>query len=285
MLTVSHLILAVTMLFLQGIADSPLGRVAILLYLNCCLALGAGLFARQHMRGVLQRHLWTLLICSVGYCFAFGLFVALPSQMPLGLFMISSALAPVAGAWVYSIVLRRSDQRLTILGSSPILILFVLAVMESRADGLHRVSAALVMVALGQIAVQYGLRRMASDLRPIAISACLAAFNSVFLSAFLFGDKYSLLTVDRIEIVFALCAAPAVLAVQVLRLSGLKLSSLTLGAVAMSASVPVSLIVEEVHSGAYHPLSLLLSVVYVIPLYSWTTMWRTEAAQDDTVTI
>jgi hypothetical protein len=86
----------------------------------------------------------------------------------------------------------------------------------------------------------------------------------VLLIALIGAIKLSYLHFNARDFLLSAGFAPAVLVLQYLHLAGLKRSPLSVGALAMSTSVPIAVLVEEITSRNFHPISLIVSGLFVL---------------------
>jgi hypothetical protein len=264
MLIASHVLLAVVLLALQSGIASAVDRLLVLILINLIVGILAGLATWRHLSRVLGSYWVTLILWSLGYSAAFGAFLVFPAQLPLGLFMIASALSPALAVWIYSVSAKHVSEGLSFVPLLPMLLLIVLALIEAPLSASWLVAPLFLFVLLAQVAIQYGLRRTARESNPICVSALLSLLNVICLPCLIFAARSTVSPIQPRELLYAVASAPCVLLLQLLRLSGLRVTSLAAGAVAMSTAVPISLVVEEIHLGRYHPLSLTISGIYVL---------------------
>jgi hypothetical protein len=200
MLIASHVRLAVVLLALQTGIASSMDRLIVLILVNLIVGILAGAATWRQLGRVLRSYWVTLILWSLGYSAAFGAFLVFPAQLPLGLFMIASALSPALAAWIYSASAKHVNERLFVTPFLPMLLLILLALIEAPLRSSWLVAPLFLFVIMAQIAIQYGLRRTAHESNPICVSALLSLLNVISLPCLMFGARTTVSTIQPREL-------------------------------------------------------------------------------------
>jgi hypothetical protein len=262
-----NVILAFVLLFLQHASSSPFARLSILLLINLILGLPVVLRPmacwRMFMRNYIAVGLW-----SAAYCCGYGAFLVFPKQLPLGLFTIASALAPLLGAIPFS---NREGgiRQLLKKGLPPLVILVLLGILEGSSISAHYVISLFAFVLLSHSVLQYGMRYTSKESDPTLVTFVTSLLNVILLSAIIWRRAPSVLhLMSRAPVYSVLIIAPLVLALQYFHLKGLHHTGPVAGALAMSSSVPISLLAEELSTRSFRPILMLISLIYIV-IVTW----------------
>jgi len=265
LLIAGNSVLAIVLLLLQKLFASAIERVVVLVLINAFIGIGGILFAPGRCLRVLNRNRLAILIWALAYCAGYGAFLVFPSQLPLGLFMIASALSPLLGALIFGLREREKvTATFSLVALLPFGLLLVLAILEGRFTSGDHTVALFVFVLVSHTAIQFGLRSTAHEPNPTEVSSVVSLMNAMLLAALIAAIHFSYLHFNTRGLLLSAGFAPAVLLLQYLHLSGLKRSTLPVGALAMSTSVPIAVLIEEVTSRRFHPLSLIVSGLFVL---------------------
>jgi hypothetical protein len=260
-------ILAVVLIFLQHASASPFARLSILFLINLFLGLPV-LLRPSGCWGMLKRNATAVSLWSLAYCCGYGAFLVFPKQLPLGLFTIASALAPLLGAMPFS---HREGgvRQLLFRGLPPLVILVLLGILEGGSISAHYVLPLFAFVLLSHSLLQYGMRYTSKETDPTLVTFMTSLFNAALLGAIIVVRAPSVLHLtSRTPIYTALIIAPLVLALQYFHLKGLHYTGPVAGALAMSSSVPISLLVEELSTRSFRPLLITISLIYIV-IVTW----------------
>jgi hypothetical protein len=265
LLIAGNSVLAVVLFLLQKLFDSAIERIMVLVLINAVIGIAGTLFAPGKCLRVLNRNRLAILIWAIAYCVGYGAFLIFPAQLPLGLFMIASALSPLLGALIFGLREREKvTATFSLVGLLPFGLLVVLAILEGRFTSGDHAVALFVFVLVSHTAIQFGLRSTAHEPNPTEVSSVVSLINAVLLTALIAAIHVSYLHFNTRDVFLSAGFAPAVLFLQFLHLSGLRRSTLSVGALAMSTSVPIAVLIEEIISRRFHPLSLIVSCLFVI---------------------
>ncbi len=265
LLIAGNSVLAIVLLLLQKLFNSAIERVVVLVLINAFIGIIGIVLAPAQCLRVLNRNRLAIAIWALAYCAGYGAFLVFPAQLPLGLFMIASALSPLLGALIFGLR-EREKLRATfcLVALLPFALLIVLAILEGRFTSGDHAAALFVFVLVSHTAIQFGLRSTAHEPNPTEVSSVVSLINAVLLTAFVAGIRLSYLQFNTRDFLLSAGFAPAVLLLQYLHLSGLRRSTLPVGALAMSTSVPIAVLIEELTSRKFHPLSLTVSGLFVL---------------------
>jgi hypothetical protein len=262
LLIAGNTLLALVLILLQKMFSSALDRLTTLMVINALLGL-AGIAATDQCVKVFLRNRLAILAWAVAYCAGYGAFLVWPTQLPLGLFMVASALSPPLAALIFGLAPARNTKVISFPAMTPMLLLILLAIVEGRfASGGH-IALLFAFVLFSHTAIQYGLRATADEPRPPVVTFTVSSFNCILLLAILGARTPSALHVSPRMLAVGGLIAPIVLLLQYLHLAGLHRTTLTTGALGMSTAVPISLLVEEAFSRTVHLASMFIAISFV----------------------
>jgi hypothetical protein len=262
-LVVGNVILALVLILVQKMFSSAPERLVVLMLINAVLGATGLATARRQCLGVFRRNRLAIVIWVFAYCAAYGAFLIWPAQLPLGLFIIASALSPSLAALAFGLLKARNSERISFASMTPMLLLMVLAGLEGQFASGAYIVALFLFVLVSHTAIQYGLRSTAHEDRPAIVSFVVSLLNAGLLIAILAAKRPAALLASPKAILTATVIAPAVLFLQYLHLSGLRRTTLTMGALGMSTAVPISIVVEEAISRIVHIASLGVALCFV----------------------
>ena len=258
-----NVILALVLILVQKMFSSAPERLVVLMLINAVLGATGLATAHRQCLCVFRRNRLAIVIWVLAYCAGYGAFLIWPSQLPLGLFIIASALSPSLAALAFGRVKAGNSERISFASMTPILLLMVLAALEGQFASGAYIALLFLFVLVSHSAIQFGLRSTAYEDRPAIVSFVVSLLNAILLIAILAAERPSALLASPKAILAATVIAPAVLFLQYLHLSGLRRTTLAMGALGMSTAVPISIVVEEAISRIVHVASLGVALCFV----------------------